>query len=195
MNETTLLKLKADFGKNKIIPAVYEEPILVALSHYSELKDTAIEFKLVQKQSVAYRSTPVFRTIFNRAGKRRYRVSILEQAQPPLQMALLKYCPPETRAGVIGHELAHVLQYERMKRPRLLRFLFLYLLKSARRKIERGADQLTVFHGLGHELFLHACYIRSIPGYLRERPSLDSDYLKPMEIMAYLANQITLKKI
>jgi hypothetical protein len=106
-----------------------------------------------------------------------------------MKMALLKNCPPEAQAGVIGHELAHILQYTRLSQPRLLRFLFRYIFKKTRRGLERGADQAAVFHGLGHELFLHACYIRSIPGYIRQNPSLDNDYLKPTEIMAFLVNK------
>jgi len=182
----TIPELRHEFGAGKIIPPQYERPVLMALAHYPELKNVHIHIVLTKKQNVAYRTLPQFTDIFRVRHNRHYQLKILEQAPPPMEKALLKNCPLQAQVGLLGHELAHVLQFHRRGRLKLFLFLLLYLVKKGRKKIERGADLLTIYHGLGRELYLHAIYIRSIPGYIKKYPSLDDDYLKPEEILVHM---------
>lgn len=178
--------LRREFGTNKEIPARYEEEILVALSHYPELKEERVRFVLVFSAPVPYGTKPSFKSCFLPRNERTYTVTILEEAADPEREALIKNLDRKMRIGVLGHELGHVLQYSRCEPLQLLRTLAFYMAGSFKRKLEREADMEAIKHGLGKELLLHAEYIRLIPGYADKRPELNRDYLKPEEIVHYM---------
>jgi hypothetical protein len=178
--------LRKEFSRNKEIPAEYEKEILAALSHYPELKDTKIKFKLTNHHPVPYGTTPSLDSVFKSPSDRRYTISILEKAKEPEESALVCNLPFEARIGVIGHELAHVAQFQSCSRFGLASLLASYAIPFFRKRIEKGADKRTIFHGLGKELLMHAIFIRGIPGYVQQRKELNRNYLKPFEIKKYL---------
>jgi hypothetical protein len=186
VNKSNLDTIREAVGNNKEIPQKYEAAILVALSHYPELKDTRIKFQIANHASVPYGTKPSMRTIFSSPEKRLYLITILEEAKDPMRQALLKNLPFDARVGVIGHELGHVVQYSKMGRLELINSLLSYMKPSFQRRIERAADLAAIVHGLGKQLLEHAVYIRSIPGYVQERESINKNYLKPKEIRQYL---------
>ena len=181
-------ELRREYGKNKLIPAKYEEEILIALYHYPELKEEHIHFQLAFHAPVPYGTRPSFASWFKPKGKRTYTVTILERAEEPESEALMKNLDRKMRIGVIGHELGHVLQYKSHNPFSLLKMLSLYLVDSYKRKMERDADKAAIQHGLGEELLRHAEYIRLIPEYMEKRPELNTDYLKPDEIAYYMSH-------
>lgn len=174
------------FSRNKEIPKRYEYEILIALSHYPELRDTQINFSLAVHASVPYGTKPTFASCFTLKSKRVYTITILESADYPESQALMKSLTRPMRIGVLGHELAHVKQFQNCNPFSLLKTLAYFMVSSKRRKMERSADKTAIAHGLGEELLEHALYIRSIPGYLQKRPRLNEEYLLPSEIEYYL---------
>jgi hypothetical protein len=179
-----LSQLRQHFGRNKTIPARYELPVLRALSHYPELKDTAIEISPVKFLPVPYATTPSLLNFLRAADK--YTIRLREVAEGPTEKALFRNLPEMAQVGVIGHELGHVLQY----RGNTIRSLFSRFAEhrsvSLRREVERHADISAIEHGLGFELYTHAVYIRSINGYLEQRKEIDILYLHPNEILEAL---------
>jgi hypothetical protein len=186
----------SDGTANKKIPSQYAPAIRIALSHYPELANTHIEFRLVEKASAPYGTKPSFSSPLNPRNKRKYLISILENTDGPMGKVLMKNLPLNLQVGVIGHELAHVVQYNSKSGAGLVRLMALYVLPKYKRKIERAADICTVSHGLGGQLLEHAEYIRQVPGYVQERPEIDENYLLPDEIREYLSwlNRRQLKK-
>jgi hypothetical protein len=180
-----LAELKSEFGKNKTIPSQYEGSILRALSHYPELKETKIEFRLRTDHPVPYGTTPAVMSVLNPLAKRGYVISLLEKAQPPMEHVLFRNLPLEAQVAVIGHELGHVLQFETGKAS-VLRTIISYATPRTQRELERGADICCIEHGLGFELYTHAKFIRAIKGYLEERKEIDVNYLHPNEILETL---------
>lgn len=180
-----LSELRREYGHHKKIPQRYEEVILKALSHYPELKNTHIQFQLKDEHPVPYGTSPAPLGFFF-SKNRQYVITLREEAGPPTRQALFKNLPEEAQRAVIGHELGHVLQYERKSGPALAAFTMSYAMASKRREIEREADLMAIEHGLGFELYVHAVYIRRIPGYVQQRKNLDVDYLKPQEILDIL---------
>lgn len=185
--------LRHNFGKNKQIPKKYEEEILVALSHYPGLKETSINFMLAAHASVPYGTKPTFLSCFRGSKKRNYTTTILEDAPYPESAALMKNLSFNMRVGVFGHELFHVVQYEKCNPSRLIRTLAGFAFAAFRRKMETGADLGAISHGLGPQLLEHAKYIRRIPGYIEKRPNLNKDYLLPEQIEFYLSRPDKLK--
>jgi hypothetical protein len=176
----SLDELRTKFAANKEIPQKYEEPILKALSHFPELEKVKIVFKTKDKHPVPYGTVPV-------AGLRvSYEISILESADPPMEGALLKNLPETAQVGVIGHELSHVVQFEKGGMGPVVKAIVGYSSNNAQREMERGADVLAIEHGLGFELYTHACFIRAIPGYVEQRKEIDINYLHPNEILEAL---------
>ena len=184
----TLDELRREFGMYKEIPAKYEEEILTALSHYPELKDEQIHFVLASAGAMPYSTKLTFSSYFGPKNKRIYTITILERADFPESEAIIKHLNRKMRIGVLGHELGHVLQYKNCEPLKLLKNLVLYVIKPFKRKLERGADKAAISHGLGEELLTHAEYIRLIPEYMNKRPELDTDYLKPEEIIYLMAH-------
>jgi hypothetical protein len=175
--------LKKEFGKNKEIPPAYEEVILRALSHYPELKETHIKFQLKDKHPVPYGTTPTIGSVLKAGKNRSYVISLLEEADLPTRQVLFKNLPEEGQRAVIGHELGHVLQFVKSSPAGLLKKALQYVHMNSRRDVERGADIQAIEHGLGFELYVHAVYIRKVPGYVQQRKEIETDYLKPQEIL------------
>ncbi len=178
-----LAELKKDHGGNKVIPAQYEEVILKALSHFPELKETHITFTLTQKLHVPYSTTPSFGSILRTGKRRAYIISLLDEADLPMRAVLFKNLPEEAQRAVIAHELAHVLDLMKQTAPGLLKTALSHSNLYRRRDFERAADISVIEHGLGFELYVNAVYIRKVPGYVQAHKEIDTDYLKPQEIL------------
>ena len=163
-------------------PAEYEEEILAVLPAYPELWDLHIHFIITDSAKVPYGTKPTLGSCFKPRKKRIYTVKLLNKAKPPLEEALFKNLTTEMRRGVIAHELMHVVQYNKCNSPKLLKTLASFAFSSKRRMLEREADKGAIEHGFGKELLAHALYIRMIPGYVEERPAINTDYLLPAEI-------------
>lgn len=133
-----------------------------------------------------YSTTPGFAGVLKAPVNRVYTISILEEAEPPLEQALFRHLSHEMQLGVIGHELVHVLQFMYCDRLELLKTLVLYAEPSFQKRIERGADIGAIEHGFGKELHKHAVYIRSIPGYVEQRKAIVENYLSPEEILEHI---------
>jgi hypothetical protein len=181
-----LARLRITAGFNKIIPREYEEPILTALSRYPELKYTKIHFKKTKKSATPYGTQPSPNSFLRPPSRRKYIITLLENAEPPEQDVLFRNLPFEAQVAVIAHELVHVIQFSKCSIPELFRISVLYLFPSFRKRIERGADIGAIEHGFGNNLYKHAMYIRSIPGYVEERPEINKYYLRPEEILQRL---------
>jgi hypothetical protein len=173
-------ELRSEYGRHKTIPEQYQEVILRTLSHYPELKEVRLNFKLRKNHPEPYETVP---SVIGAVGlKKSYTIFLLEEATGALSMALFKNLPEEAQMGIIGHLLSHVLQYEKKTLASILKLAA----SSPARKVEREADVLTIEHGLGFELYTFACYIRAIPGYVEERKQIDVNHLHPNEILECL---------
>jgi hypothetical protein len=186
MTRKKITELAQKAGRNKKIPARYEEPILTALAAYPELERIRIRFNLADQHPVPYGTTPTVLSFFRRPKNRVYDITLLEEAKEPLQSALFKNLTEQMQTAVIAHELVHVLQFNARSRKEMIKLLLTYPFPSRKKKLEKGADIGAINHGFGEGLYAHAVYIRSIPGYLKKRPDINKYYLKPDEILELL---------
>lgn len=172
----SLSELEKEYGQHKSIPDNHREAILQALSHFPELKQVSVDFLSGNlKVPLLMRPGPM-------AAKKRYTVWITEEADLPLREALLSRLPAEASRAAVAQQLGLILYYH--KHGGFLRWQhFLAQSSGIRRKILRQADLIVIEHGLGFELYVHAVYIRKIPGYTSHNLDLDKYYLHPQEIM------------
>ncbi|WP_375443465.1 hypothetical protein [uncultured Fibrella sp.] len=144
----------AQFRTNKIIPAVIEGNVLMALSFYPELKNVAIQFVFKQAiKSSVMQAQPVFSSLLNSRKNRSYRINISALFKLTHTAIPIHQLPDAIMIGWIGHELGHIMDYQQRSNMGMVGFGLGYVLSSAYvKKVEQLADQYAVQHGLGHYL-------------------------------------------
>ncbi len=152
INTQKAQELKAEFGTNKIIPTIYETQILIALSYFPELKNTAIEFRL-KKTNTPLSSRPKLFGLLQSAKNRKYVITISEFTNSKLAPILFKNLNYNAQIGVLGHELSHVSDYISKGFSEMVGLLFIEIFsKKQVDKFESRTDLICIHHGLGFQL-------------------------------------------
>ena len=165
------------YGRNKIIPELYKDQILLALAHYPELKETRIEF-IVEPAVIPIASRPKPSTVFYSKPNRWYCIVISDDGMDGMEPALLENLSFNSQVGVIGHELGHTAYYKDRSPMGLVGLALAYPFNKFRVKFERETDLRTVDHGLGWQLLEWALELRKG----ESNDFLDKYYLTPGEI-------------
>lgn len=144
----------AQFRTNKTIPAVIEGNVLMALSFYPELKNVTIQFIFKQSiKSSVMQAQPVFSSLLNNRRNRAYRINISALFKLTHTAIPIHQLPDAIMIGWIGHELGHIMDYERRSNLGMAGFGIGYVLSPAYvKKVEQLADQYAVQHGMGRYL-------------------------------------------
>lgn len=145
--------LAEEFGEYKRLPKGFEHQALVALSYFPELEDERIRF-VVRPALVPLTS---YVNLFSLIGKRRtYVITISSATLPPLGPLLLERHSFDAQVGIIGHELAHIVDYRRRSAAEMLAVPFCSVRAACRNAFERATDIRTVEYGLGPQLLAWA---------------------------------------
>lgn len=171
------------YGNNKILAEGYELQALIALSHFPELKDIAIEF-VVRDARVPMAARPTMGSLLRGARSRKYQVISDTMMDERRSALLLKNQPFNAQIGILGHELAHIQYY-------LKRSFFglvgdgICQLSDCRRVWERENDMRLIDHGLGWQRYDHASFVRNnINQELTNRNTAEgSIYMRPQEFI------------
>ncbi|HOW27290.1 MAG TPA: TerC/Alx family metal homeostasis membrane protein [Elusimicrobiota bacterium] len=149
-------ELRSIYGRNKTIPKEYELPILIALSHYPELADMQIDFELRKDTplNTSLVSRPRTFSSFLPGERRRYHIIINDISRREDSVApLLREASFNAQVGVLGHELAHIVDYRAKGLLQIIGTGLSYLFSAGyKRSLEKKIDLLTVSHGLGWQL-------------------------------------------
>lgn len=141
--------LKKAYPNTGNISPEFELPFYAAISHYPELNKTNIEMKL-KKFNFCMAARPAKKLLANRK-KRIYRIYVnIKKDFGGISPTTLKF---NQKVGVIGHELAHVLDYSKKSLGQLVGTGIGYLFVVYRRNIEKKTDMETIAHGLGWQLY------------------------------------------
>ncbi|MBC3783923.1 ImmA/IrrE family metallo-endopeptidase [Spirosoma utsteinense] len=143
-----------EFRTNKKIPAVIEKNTLTALSFYPELKETYIDFIFKRSiKSSVMQAQPVFSTLLNQRKHRTYRINISSLFKLTHTAIPIHQIPDTIMIGWIGHELGHIMDYERRSNMGMIGFGIGYVFSpSYVKSVEQIADKFAVDHGLGQYL-------------------------------------------
>ena len=135
--------------QNKIIPEIIFDEAKIALSHYPELKNVVIEFRLKSSLTKSFmKAQPKFRTLFKSKTNRAYIILMSEVFEIDSMKLPIKEIPKDVLIGWLGHELGHVMDYTNRNSLNLLYFGVRYLFSSNYiREAERMADTYAVTHG------------------------------------------------
>lgn len=173
--------LVAIYGHNKSLLPEYSDILVVALSYYPELQSTHIKFEYSSEQTtMASRPASVF-------PPRRYKIVI--NNDPQFKGIPFDSIPYNAAVGIVGHELAHIVEYETKTLLGLLDCLLLYSDKShGKVYFEKTTDLTTIQHGLGWQLYDWAKYAMYDNQIASEeyKAFKQRTYLSPDEIEQYI---------
>lgn len=151
--EELIQTLREECGLNKEYPAEYEMQFLLALSHFPELKEVHIILK-----NSAENTTMACRPQVSSLFKNTRTYYILINNRENFDGILLSDVPFNAQVGVIGHEIAHVLDYEQKSVKGIIATGIGYLFEGYKRELEHRIDTMTAERGLGWQLYDWATY-------------------------------------
>ncbi len=174
--------LMQSVGKNKEFLVGYDLISLVALTHFPELKDAKILFKSKSINSTM-QAKPKGLNVFRRKGKRKY-VVIINTINPKVPLDSISF---NAKIGVLGHELAHIIDYESKNFWQIIGIGLRYGNKKYRAKFERATDQRTLDYGLKWQSYDFSTYVfkynQNNTKYLEYKKKV---YMTPEEILLQL---------
>jgi len=133
--------------KKNILPK-FNEVISLALKHFPELKNIKIQF--VQKKRFHFTVASLInrRSIFGPRNKRSYTIIINTKVPPEFDHGLFNKLPEKLQIGMLGHELAHVVDYQQRNIFQILKILIRYFIPARKQKFERSIDTIAIKHGM-----------------------------------------------
>jgi hypothetical protein len=144
--------------ENKQIDEGYEAAILAALMYYPDLKATNIRFKK-SGITTSMAALPRGGNIFRKPQNRKYTILINNRINSN-RVPLLSDVPFTAKVGVIGHELAHIVDYKTKSNIRLMyEGLAYYFNNGFKRKLEHRVDCIAIYRGLGEGIIAFRIYI------------------------------------
>lgn len=175
--------LKIIYGRHKHLLKEFEMQSLIALSYYPELWNENITFKYKGFNSSA-QTTMAFGSIFKKTDKR-YIIYINNDSTKT--GLLLNDAPYNAQVAVIGHELAHVVDFKSRGFFDMALWGLKYLFIKTSTKIERKTDRITIQHGLGLHLYYWADFILNHSTANKHYKKIkEKKYMHPDEILKYM---------
>ena len=160
LSEEVLARLQDEFAGNKNIPSEYRQQILIALSFFPELKNTAIDFRIRHTDKAPLTTVPGFWSLWKKPMKRTYVITIRNMRSKTLQPILFENLPFNAQIGVIGHELSHVTDFQGQTFLQLIWGGIQHISYRYIDRFEFKTDSICVAHGLGYQLLAWSEYVR-----------------------------------
>ena len=138
--------LLLNYGSKKKFVKEYELQSLIALSYYPELKDVPITF-LYRDIKTTMEVRPEFYSAFKNHN-RKYIIFINDYIHNN-EGILLHDVSFNAQIGVIGHELAHIIDFEKRTVKSLMLLAIDYVTLKNHARYERSIDEYAIKRGLG----------------------------------------------
>ncbi|MDD2636632.1 MAG: hypothetical protein PHW82_14155 [Bacteroidales bacterium] len=122
---------------------------LLAINNYNNIDSTKIIFKKTNIPCQG-QAQPILKTILKKPEKRTYIVKVQDcNPKNPLCFSLL---PDSAKIGLIGHELAHIVDYKTKNFLQISATGIKYILsKTYKTQLEYQTDSITIMHNMGAE--------------------------------------------
>ncbi len=146
-------ELKKPYAENTF---VYMQE--AAFAYYPELESVNIRFK-EKKLKTTMAARPSLFSVFRMKKNRVYYIYINNDKKNPNSL-LLKELPSNAQVGVIGHEYAHILDYQSKSNLQLVGYGFKYVFsKKFKKKLENNIDEITISRGLGWQVYNFSSFV------------------------------------
>ena len=179
------------FAHNKNIPAEFRAPILKALSYFPELINLHIDFE-IKKAYTPLTTKPSFTSVFKRRSHRTYVVTISNQTIDTLSHLLFKNLTFDEKVGIMGHELSHVVDFDKKNFFQTVRNGAGHLSSRFLDKMEYRTDLICIQHGLGKYLEKYSLHVRRTM-HVKYWRGVDHVFEKDGQIERYM-NPSTIEK-
>lgn len=184
----------AEFTYRKQLPRGYELPALIALSHFPELKNIPIRFR-IGPSFPPLCTQPDLKTMFRRKGARSYVIIISNRTSRKLTPILFERMDQTAQVGILGHELGHVKDFSGRTTWQSLKMFFHHFSRTYMDRLEFNTDRVAIEHGLGRELEAWSRFVRNTlqvsnwrgPAHLGENNSRYERYMNPDTIEKYIS--------
>lgn len=143
--------LEMEYATNKVVLPQYSLATYIALSHYPELVDAKIEFKTAKIKTTLNARPSVASLLFRSKLKRKYVIRINSQIEDSI--ISFNAIPFNAKVGVLGHEFAHILDYQQRNFFQVLGRMFAYAGKKSKAKFEHEIDGIAIDKGFGWQLY------------------------------------------
>jgi hypothetical protein len=155
-NDTNLLQ----YAMHKQLPPGFEKETLQALSHFPELKNVTVKFR-IKKSLSTLKTRPTFVSVFLPKGHRSYVITISNKTSAKLTPLMFVNLPTEARIGIVGHELSHVADLSAKSTWHCFIVGVRHLSARYLDHFEYNTDLICIKHGLGKNLEAWSSYIRN----------------------------------
>ena len=174
--------LKIRFGKNKTIPNHLLISSLLALAYFPELQSQRIRFKETGiKTTLNARPSILSLFRFNKS-KRKYIIRVNNKTNE--EIVSVYRVPFNAQIGLLGHEFAHIVDYQQKNFFGVIKRAFSYLSEKSKKKFEHEIDNLTIKSGLGWQLYDWSYYILNQSNATEEYKQFKREiYLTPEQIL------------
>lgn len=179
--QLNLDKLKKGFSFNKKVPQEIQSNFYTAIGYYPELRKVNIKVRYGHIKTTM-QCRPRWDFLFHKKENRSYVIYIDDKIENDNGI-LYHDLPLNAQIGVIGHELAHIIDYQRMNNLQVIQFGIDYLKSRKKKEIENRVDLIAIHRGLGHQIKDFSTYVFEDSGasfeYLRYKMKF---YFKPNQI-------------
>lgn len=123
----------------------------------------------------------------NTNNDREYTIRINNKAD--FEGILLKNVPLNAQIGILAHEIAHIVDYEKRNIWGVIDRAFDYLSDNSKKNFEYEIDSLTIEHGLGWQLYDWSDYALNKSNATEEYKAFKRKiYMSPNDIVNYMKN-------
>jgi len=159
--DVDVVRLQKEYGTHKVIPDSCKAPILLALSHFPELRESRVRFRIRHAISPLTTNRD-WRYYFRHFGfgRRAFVITISDRTTSMLSPILFSQLDFAAQTGVIGHELSHVSDFKHKNLFGWLRLGVGHLSARYVDRLEFGTDSACIAHGLGYYLLAWSCHVR-----------------------------------
>lgn len=195
--EDFVLSQYESFVFKKKFPKEIEAQVLTALSYYPQLRDTRIKFRF-RKRKTPLTSRPRVLHVFLPKKWRTHVITISSKTTESFAPILFSKLPYNAQIGVLGHEIAHVLEYKSQTTFQLIGLGFKIGKPSFVDQFEFDTDARTIANGLGYQLLDWSIFVRKALGIAEwkgaseelesgNHPETNQRYMNPQTIRKYIA--------
>lgn len=157
-----LESLKSRFSINKDVDSSIELAFYTAISFMpDDLSYTRIRVKNAKINTSLSARPTVLSLLFRRKEKRRYVIRINDNVKGTIP--LFKDASFNAKVGVLGHEISHIVDYNRRSFGGVVNRLFDYSSNERKAAYEQEIDSMTIWSGLGWQLKDWMAFVQDSP--------------------------------
>lgn len=180
LNCSLIFSQKQSF-KNADSLNFYEPFFQEALNNYPELKGSAFKFKMTKIKTTLNIRPTVKSLLFHKKNRRTYTIRINNSIRDSI--ITLNKVPSNALTGLLGHELAHALDYSSKNIWGIFGRASSYLIPSFREKYEKATDSIAISRGMGQSLYNWSLFVIKNPHSTEQYKQYKKRfYLQPEEI-------------